>query len=234
MSSIMNKVSTQIIKSLMASLPSEFATKFELDEDKVKEFLEEQLNNEFATGKGKGKTSKASKGKSKQTAYQAFCFAKRSIVKEENEDITFGEIGKKLGEMWKELTDDDKVEWQEKADEKNEENGFEVSKVDQEETKKVTKTKKIDTKAPKKSSKVKTDEPKKKEVEKETKTVKKVPVQERIRMEQIDKKTEEERMLKTKAGQKATAEQKAKTERQKRLEDEREKLMSAQSDDEDD
>jgi len=148
----MNKVSAQIIKSLMASLPSEFATKFELDEDEVKEFLEEQLKNEFATGKGKGKTSKASKGKSKQNAYQAFCVAKRPIVKEENEDITFGEIGKKLGEMWKELSEDDRVEWQEKADEKNTENGFEVSKPTE---KKASKTKKSEPKATKKASKTK-------------------------------------------------------------------------------
>jgi len=170
MSSIMNKVSTQIIKSLMASLPSEFATKFELDEDEVKEFLEEQLKNEFATGKGKGKTSKASKGKSKQNAYQAFCVAKRPLVKEENEDITFGETGKKLGEMWKELSEDDRVEWQEKADEKNTENGIEVSKPTEKKasktkaepkaTKKASKTKKVEPKATKKASKTKKVEPK--------------------------------------------------------------------------
>jgi len=156
MSSIMTKVSAQIIKSLMASLPSEFATKFELDEDEVKEFFEEQLKNEFATGKGKGKASKASKGKSKQNAYQAFCATKRSIVKEENEDITFGEIGKKLGGMWKELSEDDRVEWQEKADEKNAENGFEVSKPTE---KKVSKTKVV-PKATKKASKTKKVVPK--------------------------------------------------------------------------
>jgi len=146
MSSIMNNVSTLIIKSLMTSLPSEFATKFDLDEHEVKEFLEEQLKNEFATGKGKGKASKASKGKSKQTAYQAFCVAKRPIVKDENEDITFGETGKKLGEMWKELSEDDRVEWQEKADERNEENGIEVSKPTE---KKASKTKKVEPKATK-------------------------------------------------------------------------------------
>jgi hypothetical protein len=171
MSSIMNKVSAQIIKSLMASLPSEFATKFELDEDEVKEFLEEHLKNEFATGKGKGKKDKASKGKSKQNAYQAYCVAMRPIVKEENEDITFGETGKKLGEMWKEVSEDDRVEWQEKADEKNEENGIEVStpkekkvskskKVEPKATKKASKSKKVEPKATKKASKSKKVEPK--------------------------------------------------------------------------
>lgn len=32
----------------------------------------------------------------------------RAKVKEENEGITFGQIGKKLGEMWRALADEEK------------------------------------------------------------------------------------------------------------------------------
>jgi hypothetical protein len=37
-----------------------------------------------------------------------FSQEKRSTVKEENPDLTFGGIGKKLGEMWRALTDKEK------------------------------------------------------------------------------------------------------------------------------
>lgn len=38
-----------------------------------------------------------------------FSSAKRPEVKENNPGIAFGDVGKKLGEMWKSLTADDKI-----------------------------------------------------------------------------------------------------------------------------
>ena len=38
----------------------------------------------------------------------------RAQVKEDNPDITFGQIGKKLGEMWRALSDEEKEEWKQK------------------------------------------------------------------------------------------------------------------------
>ena len=35
----------------------------------------------------------------------------RQKVKDENPDITFGQIGKKLGEMWRALSDKEKEEY---------------------------------------------------------------------------------------------------------------------------
>jgi len=35
----------------------------------------------------------------------------REKVKAENPDITFGQIGKKLGEMWRALSDEEKAEY---------------------------------------------------------------------------------------------------------------------------
>jgi hypothetical protein len=41
-----------------------------------------------------------------------FSSAKRAQVKEDNPGISFGETGKKLGEMWKALSADDKKEYE--------------------------------------------------------------------------------------------------------------------------
>ena len=44
-----------------------------------------------------------------------FSNAKRAQVKEENPGIAFGEVGRKLGEMWKAITPEDRVQHDEKA-----------------------------------------------------------------------------------------------------------------------
>ena len=41
----------------------------------------------------------------------------RPKIKEEQPEISFKEMGTKLGQMWKELSDEEKAPWQEKADE---------------------------------------------------------------------------------------------------------------------
>jgi hypothetical protein len=38
-----------------------------------------------------------------KSAYIYFCDSKRPELKKTSPDLTFGEVGKKLGEMWKEL-----------------------------------------------------------------------------------------------------------------------------------
>jgi hypothetical protein len=49
-------------------------------------------------------------GKKKRplSGFMKFSQEHRAKVKEENEGITFGQIGKKLGEMWRALTDEEK------------------------------------------------------------------------------------------------------------------------------
>ncbi|TNY24060.1 high mobility group box domain-containing protein [Rhodotorula diobovata] len=49
------------------------------------------------------------------SAYMHFSQDMRSVVKEENPDVTFGEIGKLLGVKWKEATENDKKPYEEKA-----------------------------------------------------------------------------------------------------------------------
>jgi len=41
------------------------------------------------------------------SAYMMFAIVKRPQLKEENPSLKFGEVGRKLGEMWKELSDEE-------------------------------------------------------------------------------------------------------------------------------
>ena len=127
-------------KALLSRLPEQAATKFEIDEADFKEFL-----NDFLTGELKmTKAKKPSNGKGKVSGYIVFSSENRQALKAEG--MAFGEIGKKLGQMWRELDDDDKAEWNEKAQARNEENGVAV-------TKKVSKKASPKKTAAKKSSK---------------------------------------------------------------------------------
>ncbi|KAK6464098.1 Non-histone chromosomal protein 6 [Scheffersomyces coipomensis] len=50
------------------------------------------------------------------SAYMFFANENRDIVRAENPGISFGQVGKLLGERWKALTGDDKVPYENKAD----------------------------------------------------------------------------------------------------------------------
>ncbi|ANB14612.1 Nhp6bp [Sugiyamaella lignohabitans] len=49
------------------------------------------------------------------SAYMYFANENRDNIKNENPDISFGQIGKVLGEQWKALTDAEKVPYEAKA-----------------------------------------------------------------------------------------------------------------------
>jgi len=48
--------------------------------------------------------------------YMFFCQEQREVVKAENPDITFGEIGKILGAKWKDLSEKEKKPYMKKAE----------------------------------------------------------------------------------------------------------------------
>ena len=58
--------------------------------------------------KAKAPVKKSGGGGKKISGYMLFCKEQRPIVKEENPDMTFGELGKELGKRWKALSDADK------------------------------------------------------------------------------------------------------------------------------
>ena len=122
MSTVVKAVSTAMSKALLSRLPEQAASKFDIDEAEFKDFL-----NDFLTGELKmTKAKKPSNGKGKVSGYIVFSSENRQALKDEG--MAFGEIGKKLGQMWRELDDDDKTEWNEKAQARNEENGVAVTK----------------------------------------------------------------------------------------------------------
>lgn len=65
--------------------------------------------------KPKKKKKDPNEPKRGMSAFMFFSNAKRGEVKESNPGIAFGEVGKKLGEMWKNLDSDGKKTYEEKA-----------------------------------------------------------------------------------------------------------------------
>ena len=57
------------------------------------------------------KAKKSGGGKKPLSGFMLFSKEHRPKVKEDNPDITFGQIGKKLGEMWRALSDKEKEEY---------------------------------------------------------------------------------------------------------------------------
>lgn len=49
------------------------------------------------------------------SAYMFFANENRDIIKSENPDITFGQVGKMLGEKWKALSGEDREPYEAKA-----------------------------------------------------------------------------------------------------------------------
>ncbi|KAJ2843573.1 Non-histone chromosomal protein 6 [Coemansia brasiliensis] len=64
----------------------------------------------------KSKEASAAKPKRALSAYMFFSQDKRNEVKDSNPNATFGEIGKLLGKMWSELTEEQKKPYKEKSE----------------------------------------------------------------------------------------------------------------------
>lgn len=68
----------------------------------------------------KRKTSRKKKDpdapKRSLSAYMFFANETRDIVRAENPGISFGQVGKQLGDRWKALEDDDKIPYNTKAE----------------------------------------------------------------------------------------------------------------------
>uniref|UniRef100_A0A7S0TAB4 FACT complex subunit SSRP1 n=1 Tax=Pseudo-nitzschia delicatissima TaxID=44447 RepID=A0A7S0TAB4_9STRA len=67
-------------------------------------------------GKGKKKKKDPNAPKRATTAFMYYSTKMRPIIKEEKPDIKFTEMGKLIGEKWRELSDDDKKEFEELAE----------------------------------------------------------------------------------------------------------------------
>lgn len=75
------------------------------------------------------KEAKEAKPKRGRSPYVFFCTEKRPEVVKKYPDLKFGEIGKKLGEMWKDLDDSKKEPYKQKAIKDKERYKNEMSKM---------------------------------------------------------------------------------------------------------
>jgi hypothetical protein len=149
---MLSAIAKTIKKSLLDTLPTKVAGKFDIDESEFKEFLENYLSDQLAGGKISNKktpggiglntrnrkpTPKGKNGKGKISGYILFCKENRSDVKSENPEMTSREITTELGRMWKTMEDSEKQEWNNRAKKMNIENGLgdnkEEEKSDKEE-----------------------------------------------------------------------------------------------------
>ncbi|BGP03262.1 Non-histone chromosomal protein 6B [Rhodotorula toruloides] len=92
------------------------------------------------------------------SAYMHFSQDQRSVVKEENPDVTFGEIGKILGAKWKELPEDERKPYEEKASADKSRYEKEKAAYDAENPDAAAAAKPAKKKAPKKAKKVESEE----------------------------------------------------------------------------
>ncbi len=131
MTTLATAISTAITKSLLAKLPSELAAKFDIEETEAKEFLQGFLTSQLGKAAKGGRSAgpKGKNGKGRISGYILFSNENRDGVKESTPDLKFTEVGKMLGQMWGELTDEEKGEWNQKAGAQNEANGLPAPNV---------------------------------------------------------------------------------------------------------
>ena len=68
------------------------------------------------TGVAKGGVGKGAAPKRGMSSFMWFCKAKRAELKKERPELTFGEMGKVLGEMWKDLPEAKKAPYVKQAE----------------------------------------------------------------------------------------------------------------------
>jgi len=85
-------------------------------EKKILESVSEKME-EIAKTKEKKEKKDPDAPKAAVNSFILFCRDNREDIKNENPEMKATEITKKLGEMWKDLDDEDKKEYQEKANE---------------------------------------------------------------------------------------------------------------------
>nr|QBK87115.1 MAG: high mobility group box [Marseillevirus LCMAC201] len=128
MATLATATSAAITKSLLSKLPSEAAKKFDIDETEFKEFLQGFLTIQLGKASKGGRSAgpKGKNGKGRISGYILFSNENREDVKSRNPEFKFTDVGKELGRMWGELTDEEKDEWNQKAAAQNKSNGLPV------------------------------------------------------------------------------------------------------------
>ncbi|KAG7459497.1 hypothetical protein MATL_G00211340 [Megalops atlanticus] len=94
------------------SFPTAGSTVLLSPEQRIAEREEEEEGGE---GEGKAEKEKDKPKKKNMTAYQVFCKEYRVNINAEQPGLVFGELSRKLAEVWKQLPEKDKLVWKQKA-----------------------------------------------------------------------------------------------------------------------
>jgi hypothetical protein len=98
----MNSAIQKIIKEHNDLLLSQIAEKFSVNPDELNELAESVFNTKL------GRTNAPRKKREVVSAYLAFCAKTRDSIKKESPEMKFGDVSKRLGEMWGKLTPEEK------------------------------------------------------------------------------------------------------------------------------
>jgi hypothetical protein len=99
----MNSAIQKIIKDHNDLLLSQIAEKFSVNPDELNELAESVFNTKL------GRTNAPRKKREVVSAYLAFCAKTRDSIKKESPEMKFGDVSKRLGEMWGKLTPEEKA-----------------------------------------------------------------------------------------------------------------------------
>ena len=86
------------------------------------------LKTMFKSGKGKARAAKVPGAPKATNAWMMFSAEQRPVLKAENPDLTFSDMGKALGEKWRGMTEEEQAKYKEMAGEENERRGIEAKK----------------------------------------------------------------------------------------------------------
>ena len=92
----------KLVSKNMNIFLNQISEKYNLDLDELNELWSNNM------GKVANKTTKKTGEKRKPSSYINFCSQMRPKLKEENPDLEFKDVGKKLGEMWGALSQTEK------------------------------------------------------------------------------------------------------------------------------
>ena len=84
------------------------------------------LKTMFKSGKGKAKAAKIPGAPKATNAWMMFSAEQRPVLKAENPDLTFSDMGKALGEKWRGMSEDEQGKYKEMAREENKNRGIEA------------------------------------------------------------------------------------------------------------
>ena len=115
-----------ISKNVLDNLTPGLVKEFNLDEEQVRTFLNSYLEQQLVrrTKSNRAPMPKGKNGRGRITGFLYFSQKHRPALVKAEPELSFGEIGKRLGAMWKELTPAKQKQYKVAAEKQNAKNGL--------------------------------------------------------------------------------------------------------------